>query len=289
MFTEGRIERVRSIVAEAKLAGKKTALVPTMGALHEGHLSLVRAAKEKADFVVMSIFVNRIQFNDSNDFANYPKTLENDLNLARENGVDLVFIPDEDEIYHDHKTYVDVEGLTEELCGAHRPGHFRGVFTVVSKLFNIVQPDIAVFGQKDIQQAVSIEKMVSDLNFPIEIIIAPIIRENDGLAKSSRNVRLDEAQRQNAVAIYTALASVKKMIEDGVYDYQKMYHEAEKIILEAGAEKIDYITLADYHSLRRIDRIKHKAVFAVAAYFGGVRLIDNMIIDFDGEKIKCVL
>ncbi|HOA08568.1 MAG TPA: pantoate--beta-alanine ligase, partial [Spirochaetota bacterium] len=138
MFTEGRIERVRSIVAEAKLAGKKTALVPTMGALHEGHLSLVRAAKDKADFVVMSIFVNRIQFNDSNDFVNYPKTLENDLNLARENGVDLVFIPDEDEIYHDHKTYVDVEGLTDELCGAHRPGHFRGVFTVVSKLFNIV-------------------------------------------------------------------------------------------------------------------------------------------------------
>ena len=289
MFTEGRIERVRSIVAEAKLAGKKTALVPTMGALHEGHLSLVRAAKEKADFVVMSIFVNRIQFNDSNDFANYPKTLENDLNLARENGVDLVFIPDEDEIYHDHKTYVDVEGLTEELCGAHRPGHFRGVFTVVSKLFNIVQPDIAVFGQKDIQQAVSIEKMVSDLNFPVEIIIAPIIRENDGLAKSSRNVRLDPVQRKNAVSIYNALSTVQKTIEGGVYDYQKMYHEAEKIILEAGAEKIDYITLADYHSLRRIDRIKHKAVFAVAAYFGGVRLIDNMIIDFDGEKIKCVL
>ena len=288
MFTEGRIERVRSIVAEAKLAGKKTALVPTMGALHEGHLSLVRTAKEKADFVVMSIFVNRIQFNDSNDFVNYPKTLDDDLNLARENGVDLVFIPDENEIYHDHKTYVDVEGLTEELCGAHRPGHFRGVFTVVSKLFNIVQPDIAVFGQKDIQQAVSIEKMVSDLNFPIEIIVAPIIRETDGLAKSSRNVRLDKAQRQNAVAIYTALASVKKMIEDGVCDYQKMYQTAEKIILDAGAEKIDYITLADYHSLRRVDRVKHKAVFAVAAYFGGVRLIDNMIIDFDGEK-KCAL
>ncbi len=184
---------------------------------------------------------------------------------------------------------MDVEGLTEELCGAHRPGHFRGVFTVVSKLFNIVQPDITVFGQKDIQQAVSIEKMVSDLNFPIEIIIAPIIRENDGLAKSSRNVRLDSVQRKNAVSIYNALSSVQKMIEGGVYDYQKMYHEAEKIILEAGAEKIDYITLADYHSLRRIDRIKHKAVFAVAAYFGGVRLIDNMIIDFDGEKIKCVL
>lgn len=289
MFTEGRIERVRSIVTEAKLAEKKTALVPTMGALHEGHLSLVRAAKEKSDFVVMSIFVNRIQFNDSNDFANYPKTLENDLNLARENGVDLVFIPEEDEIYHDHKTYVDVEGLTEELCGAHRPGHFRGVFTVVSKLFNIVQPDIAVFGQKDIQQAVSIEKMVSDLNFPVEIIIAPIIRENDGLAKSSRNVRLDSVQRKNSVSIYNALYSVQQMIEGGVYDYQKMYHEAEKIILEAGAESIDYITLADYHSLRRIDRIKHKAIFAVAAYFGGVRLIDNMIIDFDGEKIKCVL
>ena len=288
MFTEGRIERVRSIVAEAKLAGKKTALVPTMGALHEGHLSLVRTAKEKADFVVMSIFVNRIQFNDSNDFVNYPKTLDDDLNLARENGVDLVFIPDEDEIYQDHKTYVDVEGLTEELCGAHRPGHFRGVFTVVSKLFNIVQPDIAVFGQKDIQQAVSIEKMVSDLNFPVEIIVAPIIRETDGLAKSSRNVRLDLTQRKNAVSIYNALSSVKKMIEDGVYDYQKMYHEAEKTILDAGAEKIDYITLADYNSLRRIDRVKHKAVFAVAAYFGGVRLIDNMIIDFDGEK-KCVL
>ncbi|HOU85350.1 MAG TPA: pantoate--beta-alanine ligase [Spirochaetota bacterium] len=289
MFTEGRIERVRSLVAEAKLAGKKTAFVPTMGALHEGHLSLVRTAKEKADFVVMSIFVNRIQFNDSNDFINYPKTLEDDLNLASDNGVDLVFIPDEDEIYRDHKTYVDVEGLTEELCGAHRPGHFRGVFTVVSKLFNIVQPDIAVFGQKDIQQAVSIEKMVSDLNFPIEIIVAPIIREADGLAKSSRNVRLDKSQRQNAVSIYSALSSVKKMIENGVYDYQKMYHEAEKIILDAGAEKIDYITLADYHSLRRIDRVKHKAVFAVAAYFGGVRLIDNMIIDFDGEKIKCDL
>lgn len=288
MLAEREIGKVRSIISEKKLKGGKIAFVPTMGALHEGHLSLIDLAGSKADFTVMSIFVNRIQFNDKNDFEKYPKTIEHDLEFARARGTDLVFIPDESSLYSDHKTFIDVHGLTEELCGAHRPGHFTGVFTVVAKLFNIIQPDFAVFGQKDIQQAVSIEKMTKDLNFPVEILIAPIVRESDGLAMSSRNVRLSSDDRQKALSIHGALSRVRDMIESGVLDYQSLSAAAENVIGSAGAEKVDYITLADYGSLRRVERIKNKSVFALAAYFGGVRLIDNMLIYPEGDKIKCV-
>lgn len=185
------IHEVREKVGAARRQGKRIGFVPTMGYLHEGHLGLVRESAKSTQYQVMSIFVNRIQFNDPKDFATYPKDLERDFDLARSAGVDLMFVPDEGEMYRDNLTYVDVKTLTDNLCGAHRPGHFRGVFTVVSKLFNIVQPDVSVFGQKDIQQVVSIQKMTRDLDFPIEIVIAPIIRENDGLAMSSRNKHLN--------------------------------------------------------------------------------------------------
>jgi len=190
MHVAKTIKDVRDHVAAARKSGKRIGFVPTMGYLHEGHLSLVAESKKHAEYQVMSIFVNRIQFNDPRDFDKYPIDLDRDYRLAEGAGVDLVFVPDEREMYKNRLTYVDVDLLTEHLCGAHRPGHFRGVYTVVSKLFNIVQPDVSVFGQKDIQQAVSIEKMVADLDFPIRIIIAPTVREMDGLAMSSRNARL---------------------------------------------------------------------------------------------------
>ena len=186
------IKKVREAVKNAKKKGQLIGFVPTMGYLHDGHISLVRIARENSDYIVMSIFVNKLQFNDPNDFNCYPKDIERDIEMAEKVGVDLIFIPDDKEMYQNNLTTVNVDLLTENLCGACRPGHFKGVFTVVSKLFNIIQADIAVFGQKDIQQAVSIEKMVHDLNFPLKIIIAPIIRESDGLAMSSRNKNLSE-------------------------------------------------------------------------------------------------
>ncbi|MCL2154275.1 MAG: pantoate--beta-alanine ligase, partial [Leptospirales bacterium] len=193
------IDDVRDKVRKFKMADKRIGFVPTMGYLHKGHISLVDIAKENSDFIVMSIFVNKLQFNDINDFNNYPKDIEQDIIAAENNGIDLLFMPDDSVMYQNNLTTVNVDVLTDNLCGAYRAGHFEGVFTVVSKLFNIVQPDVAVFGQKDIQQAVSIEKMVYDLNFPIDIIIAPIVRESSGLAMSSRNKNLSEKHRSDAL------------------------------------------------------------------------------------------
>lgn len=281
------IDEVREKVSAAKRAEKRVGFVPTMGYLHEGHLSLVRVSQQHSDYQVMSIFVNRIQFNDKADFDSYPIDLERDFALAREVGIDLMFVPDEKEIYRDHLTYVDVEKITDHLCGDSRPGHFRGVFTVVSKLFNIVLPDISAFGQKDIQQAIAIEKMTADLNFPVTIILAPTIREKDGLAMSSRNKHLSTEDRENAVAIHQSLEKAEALIQSGE-ERGKVIRRAMQETIEGGnPARIDYISLVGYHNLQLIEKLSERSVIAVAVFFGETRLIDNMIIERKNGGYQC--
>lgn len=283
-----KISDVRAGVLAARKAGRRVGFVPTMGYLHEGHLSLVDISKKYSDYQVMSIFVNRIQFNDKKDFENYPRELERDFAMARDAGVDLMFVPDDGEIYRDHLTYVDVELLTGHLCGAHRPGHFRGVYTVVSKLFNIVQPDVSVFGQKDIQQAVTIEKMVQDLNFPVRIIIAPIVREEEGLAMSSRNKHLSADQRSRALAVSRSLRMAGELIGKGELSADILLGAMTGILEEGKPDGIDYVSLVEYATLQPAERIAGRSVIAVAAYFGKTRLIDNMIIEPTAGGYRCV-
>ena len=282
------IAEVREHVARARKEGKRVGFVPTMGFLHRGHLSLVEESKKYAGYQVMSIFVNRIQFNDPKDFANYPKDLERDFELARGAGVDLIFVPDDGEMYNNNLTFVDVEILTKNLCGAHRPGHFRGVYTVVSKLFNIIQPDVSVFGQKDIQQAVSIEKMTADLNFPVRIIMAPTVREDDGLAMSSRNKRLSPDERKRAVAISRALKSAEDLMRSGERSVRAITMAMINVINESNSKKIDYISTVRYSDLALVDTITEKSVIATAVFYGDTRLIDNMIVELDGGAARCI-
>ena len=283
-----KIDDVREEVRKFKSAGKRIGFVPTMGFLHKGHISLVSIAKENSDFIVMSIFVNKLQFNDINDFNKYPKDIEQDIIAAETGGVDLLFIPDDSEIYQNNLTTVNVGVLTKNLCGAHREGHFEGVFTVVSKLFNIVLPDVAVFGQKDIQQAVSIEKMVNDLNFPIHIIVSPIVRENSGLAMSSRNKNLTEQQKIDSLALSKSLDECKKMISSGYVDAKGITNAMQSIIEKGNPDKIDYISIVRYSDLSYVDIIEEKSVVAVAAFWGDTRLIDNMIIDKNNNGFICI-
>jgi pantoate--beta-alanine ligase len=236
----------------------------------------------------MSIFVNKLQFNDINDFNKYPKDIEQDIIAAETGGVDLLFIPDDREMYQNNLTTVNVGLLTKNLCGAHREGHFEGVFTVVSKLFNIVQPDIAVFGQKDIQQAVSIEKMIYDLNFPIHIIIAPIVRENSGLAMSSRNKNLSEKQKSDGLVLSKSLYECKRLIDSGTLDAKEITNAMLSVIEKGDPDKIDYISIVRYSDLSYADSIEEKSVVAVAAFWGDTRLIDNMIIDKNDTGFICI-
>ncbi len=259
--------------------GRRIGFVPTMGYLHQGHLSLIRRCKEKSDFVVVSIFVNPTQFGPGEDYDRYPRDFERDLKLLEEEKVDVVFHPDERAMYpEDYSTYVRVKGLTEVLCGRSRPGHFEGVTTVVAKLFNIVKPDIAIFGQKDAQQAFVIKRMVRDLNFDIEIDVAPIIREPDGLAMSSRNVYLSEEERKEATVLYESLKRAKEMIEGGERDAKKIIEEMERMISEKPRARIDYISIVETENLREVERIEGEVLIALAVWFGRARLIDNIII-----------
>lgn len=282
------IKETRSIIAEQKKAGKKIGFVPTMGYLHEGHISLVDISKKYSDYQVMSIFVNKIQFNDKKDYENYPRETERDCKLAEDAGVDLMFMPDDEEMYTDRLTYVDVLTLTDHLCGAHREGHFRGVFTVVSKLFNIVLPDVSVFGQKDIQQAVSIEKMVYDLDFPVKIIIGPTMREKEGLAMSSRNKHLSADQRSRALVIVKSLKAAEELLQNGETSSSAIINEMTMIINSGKPDKIDYISITSYNTLQPVEKIENKAVIAIAAFFGTTRLIDNMIIEKGDKGFRCV-
>ncbi len=282
------IEEVRDRVRARRARGGRIGFVPTMGYLHRGHTSLVELSRRHSDYQVMSIFVNKMQFNDPKDYDSYPVDLERDCAMAGEAGVDLVFAPEHGEIYKNPLTYIDISALTDTLCGASRPGHFRGVLTVVGKLFNIVLPDVSVFGQKDIQQAAVIQKMADDLDFPVHIIVAPIVREDDGLAMSSRNKNLTPLARKNATAIHRSLRKAEEMIAVGERDSASIISEMERVILEGEPDRIDYISVVRYGDLSYADRIEEKAVIAAAVYFGTPRLIDNMIVEIDGGTAKCV-
>jgi len=266
-----------------KRLGKSVGFVPTMGALHEGHLTLVRQSKKDNDVTVVSIFVNPTQFGPNEDFNKYPRQFDNDRKLLKKEGVDYIFYPSVSDMYPEgYETYVYLEKLPNHLCGLSRPGHFRGVATVVSKLFNIVQPDKAYFGQKDYQQAEVIKKMVRDLNLPIEIVVIPIVRESDGLAMSSRNAYLSPEERRNATVLYKSLQRAKELIEKGEKSVNKIKEEMKKIILSVPS-RIDYIEIVHPETLDSLDAIPDKnvidrVVVAVAVFIGNARLIDNEII-----------
>lgn len=250
-----------------------------MGALHEGHLSLVRAAKAQADVVAASIFVNPTQFGPSEDFTRYPRAFERDCELLKKEGVDFLFAPSADEMYPEQPiTWVTVEGLSDKLCGRSRPGHFRGVVTVVSKLFHIVQPDVAFFGQKDAVQLAVIRRMVRDLNFPVEIVACSIVREPDGLAMSSRNAYLDSAQRSRALVLYRALEEVQQLYEKGERSVSKLISAAVQIFEREPDVHLDYFEIVDPDTLEPRADLAGRSLVAVAAFVGSTRLIDNLLL-----------
>ncbi len=273
------IKEMQELANSWKREGKKIGFVPTMGFLHEGHLSLVRKAKELSDKLVVSIFVNPIQFGPSEDFNKYPRDIERDCMLLEKEGVDVVFIPDAKEMYPEgFQTYVEVTELTKGLCGAFRPGHFRGVTTVVLKLFNIVKPDIAIFGEKDYQQLQVIKRMVKDLNLDVEVVGAPTVREPDGLAMSSRNTYLSEKERESALSLYRALSLAQELVEKGVLSVQKLKKELKDFIESYPYTKVQYIEFVDPENLKPVEEIKAPTLCALAVFVGNARLIDNSII-----------
>lgn len=260
-----------------KKKNKKIGFVPTMGALHQGHISLIREAKKENDVVVVSIFVNPKQFGPNEDFNKYPRLHEEDSALCEKETVDFLFLPDEKSFYEsDHLTYVEVENLSNIHCGKTRPGHFRGVTTVVLKLFNIVQPDKAYFGKKDFQQLTIIKKMVKDLSLPIEIIGCPIIRDFDGLALSSRNKYLSEEERNSALSISKSLIKAKESILNNERNPEKIYEIIFNILNSTPNLKIDYISIVDDKLLLPINKITNNSVILLACYVGTTRLIDNL-------------
>jgi pantoate--beta-alanine ligase len=253
-------------------------LVPTMGFLHEGHLSLIRRAREQCDQVVVSIFVNPTQFGENEDLSKYPRDIESDLKLI-EPLTDLVWMPTAEIMYPPgYQTWVEVEAITSPLEGAMRPGHFRGVTTVVAKLFNAVQPHKAYFGQKDAQQASVIRQMTRDLNFPIEIVVCPIVREADGLAMSSRNVDLDHEQRKAATVLFRSLSAAKELYESGERDADKIREKMKEVLADEPLADVQYVSCADYDTLEELDEIKGKALLSMAVFFGKTRLIDNLVL-----------
>lgn len=274
------IAEVRGAVGEARRHGHVVGLVPTMGAFHEGHLSLIRRARTESDLVVVSIFVNPTQFGPSEDLAAYPRNEARDVELAREAGADIVFAPPVEEIYPDgFATTIHVAGLTDVLCGASRGrGHFDGVVTVVAKLFQIVTPDAAFFGQKDAQQVLVIRRLVRDLDMPVRIVACPIVREPDGLAMSSRNVYLDPASRRRATALDRALAAAERIVAEGETAADAVLAAARAVLADEGIEP-EYLELRSPADLRALDRVDGAALLAVAARVGPARLIDNRILE----------
>ena len=274
------IERIRNLVKAARKDGKKIGLVPTMGALHIGHISLIEAAVKDCDFVVVSIFVNPTQFCPGEDFEKYPRPLEADLKICRQADVDVVFAPEPEQMYPtENLTWVTVEKLTEPLCGLSRPGHFRGVTTVCAKLFNIVAPDAAYFGQKDAQQTIVIKRMVADLNTPLEIVICPTIREPNGLAVSSRNQYLTARQRKDAAYIYKSLQTCRNLIDAGTTETGQIIAEMLQILQQIPSGQIEYVSIVDAETLESTEKIAGKVLAAVAVRLGPARLIDNILVD----------
>lgn len=283
MKISGNIKETREQVKAWKKQGLSVGFVPTMGYLHEGHKSLMEAAKRDNDKVVVSIFVNPIQFGPNEDFASYPRDLEKDAALCEDVGVDWIFHPEAEEMYDaDFSTYVDMDGLTTELCGKSRPIHFRGVQTVVSKLFHIIPADKAYFGQKDAQQLAVIKKMVRDLSMDIEIIGCPIIREADGLAKSSRNTYLNAEERQAALVLSRSLAEGKKLAEAGEKQASKIKQAVLDVLAGEKLAKVDYVEIVDFSDITPIENTENakqgEILCAIAVYIGKTRLIDNFIV-----------
>ncbi|MHC4743761.1 MAG: pantoate--beta-alanine ligase [Planctomycetota bacterium] len=279
MEVAATIEAVRRAVTEARRDCKRVGLVPTMGALHVGHESLITRAVAECDFVVVSIFVNPTQFGAGEDFEKYPRPIEADLKICENAGVDVVFNPSPEVMYGGESlTWVTVEKLTEPLCGASRPGHFRGVTTVCAKLFNIVLPDAAYFGQKDAQQAIVIKKMAADLNMPLEIVVCPTVRERDGLAVSSRNKYLSDEERKEASKIYESLREGEEMHQGGAVDASEIISGMRKILEGIKGGEIEYLEVVDSETLRRVDQIEGRTLIAVAVKLGSARLIDNVLL-----------
>ena len=275
------IAPLRHAVAQARRDGRSIGLVPTMGALHAGHLSLIEAARAEIGYVVVSIFVNPTQFGPNEDLNRYPRTLERDRELCGQAGVDLVFHPQPALMYPpDYHTFVEVTGLQDVLCGASRPGHFRGVATIVLKLFNLVQPDRAYFGQKDAQQVRIIQQMVHDLNVPVDVRVCPIVREADGLALSSRNEYLEAEERRGAPVLHRALTEARRRIESGERDAATVRQGMTEAIASVPGAVLDYAAVVDADSLEALDRIVagRPVLLALAVRFGGTRLIDNLLI-----------
>lgn len=278
------IKSVKDNIKNWKKEEYKIGLVPTMGALHNGHASLIKKAKEMCDKVVVSVFVNPIQFGPNEDFDNYPRTIEKDAELCEKLGVDIVFAPTPKEMYGENNKLSNTDltfvcppyNIIDCLCGKSRPGHFDGVATVVMKLFNIVQPDYAFFGQKDAQQLFVLKKMVKDLNLNLEIIPCPIIREDDGLALSSRNIYLSETERKNALTISKSLKEIKKLYNQGITDTNILFDTAVSI-LDKNLE-IDYVEFRDFETFEKLERVKENTLVAIAAKSGKTRLIDNEIL-----------
>ncbi len=265
-------------MAAARAKGMTVGFVPTMGALHAGHVSLIQAARAAHGYVVVSVFVNPTQFGPKEDLSRYPRPFDKDVALCAAEGVDLIFHPDANVIYPvDYHTFVEVQELQDVLCGASRPGHFRGVATVVLKLFNIIQPDSAYFGQKDAQQLRIIQQMVRDLDVPVEIEACPIIREADGLALSSRNMYLKPEERRHATVLFRCLAEIERRVSGGERRAAALIQLAQTLLQSPGA-RVDYVSLVDAESLKALETLQGKVLVALAVYIGGTRLIDNVIL-----------
>lgn len=272
------VEETRNLVKEWKKQGKTIGLVPTMGFLHEGHASLIKRCREENDIVVVSDFVNPTQFGPTEDLEAYPRDLERDSRLCESLGADLIFNPEPSEMYHDPHAYVSIDLLSETLCGKTRPIHFKGVCTVVSKLFNIVTPDRAYFGQKDAQQLAIIKKMVKDLNFDITIVGCPIVREEDGLAKSSRNTYLSADERKAALCLSKAVKKGQEIIKPGM-EAGKVLSAMRDIINAEPLARIDYVSMVDAYDMQPVEKADRDVLVAMAVYIGKTRLIDNFIYE----------
>ncbi len=287
MYTIETIDELRQYIKNVRQSGKTIGYVATMGYLHEGHLSLVQAARAQSDIVVVSIFVNPLQFGPNEDYEDYPRDLKKDQQLLENSGCDVLFAPSVSEMYpREMATFVELPELSNKLCGRTRPIHFRGVATVVCKLLNIVQPDAAYFGQKDGQQVAVIRRMVDDLNLPVRIVSVPIVREADGLAKSSRNIYLTEAERPHATVLYRALRAAADEIVAGDRSVEAIIHRmADTISAEPGV-RLDYAEMVDTATLQRADTIEGDLMLAVAAFIGRARLIDNIPMQVEGNRVR---
>ncbi|QIJ72867.1 pantoate--beta-alanine ligase [Thermosulfuriphilus ammonigenes] len=276
------IEKMTQISLKWRKEGQKIAFVPTMGYFHEGHLSLMRLARKKGDRLVVSVFVNPTQFGPQEDFEKYPRDKKRDIELAKKEGVDVLFCPSKEEMYPpEYQTYVEVTELSRPLCGESRPGHFRGVATVVLKLFNIIRPHLAVFGEKDYQQLLVIKKVVQDLNLSVEIVSHPIVREIDGLAMSSRNVYLSSEERKSALSLFKSLKLAQELVKKGERNSDKIRKIVRDFILSHPYTKIDYIELRDPKNLIEKKEISGPTLLAIAIFVGQTRLIDNIILEID--------